>query len=181
MIFAALLVIVFLTLYFRPRYPRHRNSWWKRLRSNREYDNGQYGSWDNEYTEPNNEQIDYTNCYQPKYLLTKNEWYAFKKLSVVAANKNLIICPKVRLFDLVEPRQGITFYKGAMWKIQSKHVDFVICDKDAHVKGIIELDDSSHNRSDRADRDIFVDKVLLNCGYKVIRTRYIDETILDEL
>lgn len=176
-----LLIILVLGLWAKASLQQRRHaerSWWYP-----QYD------YDEEYSQddlPNdadlqNAQIDYSNSYQPKYLLTQNEWYAFRKLCEDAYEKGLIICPKVRLFDLVEPKQGIPHYKGAMWKIQSKHVDFVICDKYAHVKAIVELDDSSHNRPDRAERDQFVDQILINCGYKVIRTFQITEETLGGL
>ena len=67
-------------------------------------------------------------------------------------------------------------------KIMSKHVDFVIYDGDMmHLKVIIELDDSSHDREDRKERDEFVDFILKDCGYKVIHTRCITENILDDV
>ena len=51
-------------------------------------------------------QIDYSTAYQAKYLLTQNEWHEYKKLKVLADEKQLQICPKVRLLDLIEPRSG---------------------------------------------------------------------------
>ena len=68
-----------------------------------------------------------------------------------------------------------------MYKIQAKHVDFVICDKDMHIKVIIELDDSSHDKKDRKERDEFVDLILQSVGYKVIHSRYIMNNILDQV
>lgn len=120
----------------------------------------------------------YSSCYQPKYLLTKNEWYAYKKLQPLAASLGLVICPKVRLLDILEPRKGEKDYKSLFWKIQAKHVDFLVCDQDLHIKGVVELDDSSHDRKDRKDRDSFVDEILQSVGYKVVHTRNIDETTL---
>ncbi|WP_153556981.1 DUF2726 domain-containing protein [Roseimaritima sediminicola] len=65
---------------------------------------------------------------------------------------------KVRLWDvLYVPRaEGSRRYEN---KISSKHVDFLLCDP-ATMQPVlaIELDDSSHNRQDRQDRDAFVDK-----------------------
>lgn len=126
------------------------------------------------------ESKDYTHCYQKRYLLTKNEYQAFKNLKAILDKYQMIACPKVRLLDIVEPINGDT-YKGAMGKIQSKHVDFVICDKDLYVKGILELDDNSHNLPDRQERDLFVDTVLKNVGYKVVRVKAITEETIAEL
>lgn len=122
----------------------------------------------------------YAQAYQAKYLLTRNEWYEFKKLKKYAAELNIHICPKVRLLDLVEPRKGEK-YMSYLGKIQSKHVDFVLCDQDLRIKAILELDDNSHNQQDRKERDLFVDEVLQSVGYRVIRTRSITEATLDPL
>ena len=123
----------------------------------------------------------YAGCYQRKYLLTKNEWYAYKKLQSLAASMGLVVSPKVRLLDILEPRKGEKDYKSLFWKIQAKHIDFLICDQDLHIKAIVELDDSSHERQDRKDRDTFVDEILQDVGYTVIRTKGITETTLDVL
>jgi len=86
---------------------------------------------------------------------------------------------KVRLLDIVEPKRGEKKYKTLLYKIQAKHIDFLICDKDMHIKTVVELYDSSHNSQDRIERDEFVDMVLKSVGYKVIHTKYITPNILD--
>ena len=112
--------------------------------------------------------------YHFKYLLTKNEWDFYKKMKVVADQHNLHILTKVRLADLVEVDDYLTdnAFNKYFWKIQAKHVDFVLCNpNNLAVLAIVELDDSSHNSSaDRAERDDFVDKVLKKCNYKIIHT-----------
>jgi len=70
---------------------------------------------------------------------------------------------KVRLGDLVKPAKGLTPSKrtSASNRIKQKHVDFVICSAtDLTVRGVVELDDQSHAREDRAKRDDFVNQVL---------------------
>lgn len=124
---------------------------------------------------------DYSQSYQRKYLLTKNEYREYLTLRKLAAEKGLIICPKVRLLDIIEPRKGEKDYKSLFFKVQAKHVDFVICDNDLRIKAILELDDSSHDQQDRQARDAFVDQILTSVGYKVIHTRAVTETTLDGL
>lgn len=126
------------------------------------------------------EQSKYKDAYQAKYLLTRNEWYEYKKLKKLAEGEGLQICPKVRLLDIIEPRTGSN-YMSLLGKIQSKHVDFVICDQDLHIKAILELDDNSHNQKDRQERDTFVDEILTSVGYTVIRTRSITDNTLDPI
>lgn len=117
--------------------------------------------------------------YQARQIFTKNEWYNYQKLRDVAAIKKYVVCPKVRLLDIIEPRKGEQKYKTLFYKVQSKHVDFVICDQNMTIKAIIELDDSSHDRKDRKERDEFVDLILRSVGYKVIHVRRIGYDILD--
>lgn len=131
--------------------------------------------------EESGKRTSYANCYQPKYLLTKNEWHAHKKLKQIADAKGLVICPKVRLLDILEPRKGEKDYKSLFYKVQAKHVDFLICDQAMHIKAVLELDDGSHDQKDRQERDSFVDEILQSVGYKVIRTRYITDDVLDIL
>lgn len=133
-------------------------------------------------TESIKEEInEYSGKYSKKHLLTKNEWYEYRKLKQIAESKGLQICPKVRLLDLIEPRRGDPKFKTLFYKIQAKHVDFVICDQNLYVKAILELDDNSHHLANRKERDEFVDLILKDVGYTVIRTRSITDTTLDIL
>lgn len=128
------------------------------------------------WPEPDQQQ-DWTKAYQKTHLLTKNEYYEYKKLKQYADKNNLIICPKVRLLDLIVPRDSENNL-AALGKINSKHVDFVICDDKLYVKGVVEIDDNSHKRQDRIERDKFVDSVLTSVGYKVVHTYSVTEETL---
>lgn len=65
------------------------------------------------------------------------------------------------------------------YKIQAKHVDFVLCDAKLVARWVIELDDTSHRRADRAERDTFVDEVLMSTGYTILHMDSFDEKLLD--
>lgn len=127
--------------------------------------------------------IPYASSYAGRYtrvpLLTQREQLQYTYLKEIADKKNVLICPKVRLLDLVAPVPGAKNYKTLMSKVMSKHVDFVICSQDMHVLGIIELDDSTHLRKDRIDRDAFVDNILRSAGYQIKHTWNITPDILD--
>lgn len=114
----------------------------------------------------------YIKSYKRKYVLTTNEKDAFRKIKAAADLTEYTVLSKVRLFDLIETLDKTD--KGAQWKIQAKHVDFVLCDKSLVTRYIIELGDKSHERADRIERDAFVLTVLRNCGYKVLITNNID-------
>lgn len=121
----------------------------------------------------------YSYSYVKTPLLTKREWAEYQILKMAADAKGLLICPKVRLLDLVVPKYNARNSRGLMTKVMSKHVDFVICNQQMEVVCIIELDDPTHLRQDRVERDQFVDSVLMGAGYKVIHTWQINMGILD--
>lgn len=139
-----------------------------------------------EEIEPNNSYDitnvkDYKHSYEPRYLMTLNEKMQYKKLYQWTQGKELSIFTKVRLLDLISPRKNQNNYKGLLWKIQAKHVDFVICDKDIRVKAIVEINDNSHKTKERAERDKFVTEVLKACGYNVLSTFNITEEQLNDI
>ena len=125
------------------------------------------------------DQIGYAGLYTRVPLLTKREQKQYAYLKKIADEKKVLICPKVRLLDLVTPVHGVKNYKTLMRKVMSKHVDFVICTQEMHVLGIIELDDSTHLRQDRIERDEFVDTVLTSAGYKIKHVWEISNDVLD--
>lgn len=78
---------------------------------------------------------------------------------------------KVRLGDLVKPAFGMSksMRATAQNKINQKHVDFVICSAaDLAIIGVVELDDQSHGREDRAGRDVFVDQALASASIPIV-------------
>lgn len=136
----------------------------------------------NEQTLPNQEKNTiWRDKYQPKNLLTINERDQYRKLKAWASNHDAIVFTKVRVLDLIEPRNDTNNYKTLLYKIQAKHVDFVICDQNICVKCIIELDDNSHNSAERKERDNFLREALTGAGYKVLHTRYITPEFLNQI
>jgi Protein of unknown function (DUF2726) len=85
-----------------------------------------------------------------------------------------VVCPKVRLVDLVRPSQEMdrSKFQIAFNRVSAKHVDYVLLrPDDLGVLGVVELDDRSHGRQDRADRDVFVDDALRQGGIPVCRVK----------
>ena len=115
---------------------------------------------------------DITKLYNAKPILTNREYEFYKKLRPLADECGLSIYTKVRLADLVEPKPKS---ENPLWmecfnKIRSKHIDFALADEDTNIIALIELDDKSHERPDRIERDEFVNAVLKNTGYVLLRT-----------
>lgn len=77
---------------------------------------------------------------------------------------------KVRLADIVSVKSKKDT-PSAFNRIQSKHVDFLICDKlkNYEILAAIELDDSSHNRQNRKDRDQFLNTLFESINTPLIR------------
>ena len=131
--------------------------------------------------ETGKEKLPIAGAYQKKWLLTYNEKDAYKALKAICDENGLYLMTKVRLLDLVEPIKGNPKYRTYLYKVQAKHIDFVICDTKLVARCLVELDDNSHNAADRATRDSFVDEVVQSVGYKIIHTRGISEAVKAEI
>jgi very-short-patch-repair endonuclease len=110
--------------------------------------------------------------YQRKdYLLSKGE-RAFFDVLQVAVGRDFLLFSKVRLADLIFVRSGTEKRQSHFNRIQSKHVDFVLCSRDL-VRPIlaIELDDASHDFQDRQDRDSFLDSALAAAGLPIYHVK----------
>lgn len=129
----------------------------------------------------NSKPLPIAGAYQKRWLFSYNEKDAYAKLKPIADELGLTIFAKVRLLDLLEPTKGNPKYKTYFYKVQAKHVDFVLCDEKLVARYIIELDDSSHDTEDRKKRDSFVDEVLTSVGYKIIHVRSITDDIRNQL
>lgn len=134
-----------------------------------------------EVTEPGRNTLDIRGAYKKRWMFSYNEKDAYYKLKTIADELGLTVFAKVRLLDLLEPVMGTTKYKTYFYKVQAKHVDFVLCDEKLVAQYIIELDDNSHDTEERKERDQFVDEVLTEVGYKIIHTRAITDDIKTQL
>jgi very-short-patch-repair endonuclease len=83
---------------------------------------------------------------------------------------------KVRLGDALDVdrtnapgRAGEGGWQSARNRIDRKHVDVLLCSpSDTRPILVIELDDKSHQRKDRQDRDTFVDAACQGAGLPVL-------------
>ena len=101
-------------------------------------------------------------------LLTAAERSLYGALCQGLDSRNQIFA-KVRLSDIVKVPRGTP---RAFWyrsRVNQKHVDFVLCRAtDLTPQLVIELDDSSHARQDRRNRDAFVDAALAAAGLPIL-------------
>ena len=94
---------------------------------------------------------------------------SFYRVLVSAIGNRAIVTCKVNLADIFfvsKPNENQSYRN----KIDRKHVDFLLCDPvTMKPRCGIELDDSSHSRRDRQDRDEFVDQVFEVAGLPLVR------------
>lgn len=101
--------------------------------------------------------------------LSPAELSFFEVMQNVVRNRG-VLCTKVSLGDLFwvkndDPSRFRIFTN----KIDRKHVDFLVCEPTTMrpLMGI-ELDDKSHQREDRQERDVFVDHVFAAAGLPLV-------------
>ncbi len=101
-------------------------------------------------------------------LLTATENTFYKALKNITQNRIEIHC-KVRLGDVFFTPN---YYQnvGHANRINQKHIDFLICEPNT-MKPIlgIELDDSTHKRANRQERDKFIDDVFKATDLPLLR------------
>ena len=92
--------------------------------------------------------------YEKRNLLTDTEQFFYTVLIKEARKRNLHVCPKVRLEDIigVTDTENRNKYRGY---IKSRHVDFVLIDESYETVAAIELDDPSHDTKKAAEIDEF--------------------------
>ena len=100
--------------------------------------------------------------------LSPAEMSFYHVLSSVVGSR-AVICPKVRLADVffvARPNENLSYFN----RIAQRHLDFLLC-KPNSMKPVlgIELDDTSHTRSKRKQRDEFVNKVFESAGLPMLR------------
>ena len=93
---------------------------------------------------------------------------SFYRVLIAAAGDDVRTCPKVNLADVffvVRPNENQSYRN----KIDRKHVDFLLCDATTMRPRLgVELDDKSHQRADRRERDAFVDQVFRTAGLPLL-------------
>jgi very-short-patch-repair endonuclease len=106
--------------------------------------------------------------YTKTPLLTASELQFFAILESVLPD-HCYLLTQVRLANLVTIKPGLGFSWKHFNPIGMKCVDFVICDH-ATMRPllVVELDDRSHDRVERQERDRFVNEVLSSVGLPIL-------------
>lgn len=108
-----------------------------------------------------------------EYLFTKPEW-RFASALQSAVQHDWLMMGKVRIADLLavesDPKLDRGDWMRAFSRISQKHIDYVLVDPGSgRVECCIELDDASHNRKDRIERDVFVNAAFDQADLPLLR------------
>ena len=103
------------------------------------------------------------------FFLSRAEHECYDAL-IAAVGKDYHVFAQVHLPTLLDQKIKGQNWRTALAHINRKSVDFVLCDK-AYLspKLAIELDDKSHERPDRQERDREVERILHEAGVPLLR------------
>lgn len=118
--------------------------------------------------ENNINKINYKEIYKPKrYVITLNELNFYSILIDIVKELDMILFSQVALYNIIETKGN---NQAAFNKIRSKTIDFVIVDKNnCRIKLCIELDDNTHKKQNRIERDKFVNQLFNDLNINLIR------------
>lgn len=100
------------------------------------------------------------------FFFSKAENAFFQTIKTNTILKDYPVFPKACLIDILNPENS----QSARNKIDRKHIDFLVCKPNYFNPLIcIELDDKTHQRPDRQERDYFINTALKNAGIPILR------------
>jgi very-short-patch-repair endonuclease len=104
-----------------------------------------------------------------KYFLTRAEHEFYDALGQAVGN-DFRIFAQVHLSSILDERIKGQSWTPARAHINRKSIDYLLCDKEnISPKLAIELDDKTHERPDRIDRDTEVERILNQAGLPLLR------------
>lgn len=119
------------------------------------------------------EKINYKQYYQPKkYVITKNELNFYNVLMQIAKELDLVVFSQVSLYNILETKQDLDYKTKTIYfnKIAAKSIDFVLVDKNnCRIKLCIELDDITHKKEKRIERDKFINQLFKQLEINLLR------------
>lgn len=122
--------------------------------------------------------------YQKTEALFSHAERSFFEVLNQAVADNAVIFGKVRMADLVSPRDGLKrgSWQKAFNRIAAEHFDFLLCDKeDLSIICALELDDGSGRSKRRHERDAFLKGVCEAAGVMLIRVPAKSAYIISEV
>lgn len=107
-----------------------------------------------------------------EFIFTSRELAFFQQLIPIANSHNCFIFPKIRLADILKTSRESDEQYSDFNRIKAKHIDFCLYSKcDLSLQLLIELDDKTHERQQRIDRDIFVNKAVASANIPILHIK----------
>lgn len=109
-------------------------------------------------------------------IMTPSEAEFFEKLHSAVGDRYYIF-PQIHLSALLDEKVVGQNWNAAFRHINGKSVDYVLCDKVTLKPAYaVELDDASHERADRRERDEEVERIFkeVEAGMRLVRLRFSD-------
>jgi hypothetical protein len=105
-------------------------------------------------------------------VLTPAEQIFYEQLDLVIDGRLQILC-KVRLADLIQVESRHSEERNRVFRrISSKHIDFLLAEPGNLAPVLaIELDDSSHDRPDRRERDEYLQELFETVRFPLLRIK----------
>lgn len=125
-----------------------------------------------EATLNNNNVINYKTYYKPRfYITTKKEGIFYNVLLDIAKELKYTLFAQVPLYAIVSTQDNLDYSTKTKYfnKISSKSIDFVLVDEKCRILLCIELDDNSHYRKHRIERDKFINKLFSDLEINLLR------------
>jgi hypothetical protein len=103
-------------------------------------------------------------------LVTASERRFFSVLEELLP-KGYRLFAKVRVADVILPQKSSdrSRWRAAFNKVACKHFDYVVCDERLRIVFAVELDDASHQKKERRERDRFLEWACRSAGVELLR------------
>ena len=113
--------------------------------------------------------ISYSEYYKKDYVMTPTELTFYRKLKEITDRLEQTIFPEVDLERIINVKSNNQANRN---RIKSRSIDFTIVNnKNCKIICCIELDDYTHNRNDRKQRDEFINELFESVGLKLFRIK----------
>ena len=120
--------------------------------------------------------------YTKRDALVTDPELEFYQVLTETAGEDYAIFAMVRLADLIAVQSDTQKRQAWQNRINAKHIDFVLCDPESLEPQLaVELDDRSHQRADRVERDRFVNAALSAAELPLLRIKVQPEYDGDKL
>lgn len=126
----------------------------------------------------------YKKYYKPKiYITTLNEMKFYNVLLEIAKELDYILFTQVSLYNIISMQDNLDYSTHTKYfnKIASKSIDFVLVDKKCRIKLCIELDDNTHKKKNRIERDNFINALFKDLEIDLLRYPVYDTYYKDTL